>query len=88
MSTRQEVILAQSSFDMIGSNEIGRYDSTSLRFLPGFGIMITSVFHAFGIFSRMQTFTDVVSLIKAFLVRTDVSPKRRFLQEPHGITSQ
>jgi hypothetical protein len=35
---------------MIDSNEIGQYDSTSLRFLPGFGIMITSaVFDTFGI---------------------------------------
>jgi hypothetical protein len=40
-----------NKFDMNGSNEIGRYDSTSLRFLPGFGIIITSaVFHA----SRIQ----------------------------------
>jgi hypothetical protein len=35
-------------FDMISSNETD--DSTSLKFLPGFGITITSaVFHAFGI---------------------------------------
>jgi uncharacterized membrane protein YfhO len=31
-----------NNLDIIGNNEIGQYDSTSLRFLPGFGIMIIS----------------------------------------------
>jgi hypothetical protein len=50
MGLRHLCISFSNSFDMIGSNEIGRYDSTSLRFLPGFGIMITSAAsHASGI---------------------------------------
>jgi hypothetical protein len=44
-----------NNLDIIGNNEIGRYDSTSLRFLPGFEIIIISaIFHASGTyFSRI-----------------------------------
>jgi hypothetical protein len=41
MGLRSLSISFSNSFDMIGSNEIG-YDSTALRFVPGFGIIITS----------------------------------------------
>jgi hypothetical protein len=37
------------NLDIISNNEIDRYDSASLRFLQGFGIIIISaIFHASG----------------------------------------
>jgi hypothetical protein len=50
---------------MIGSNDIGRHDSTSLRFFPVFGIVIISA--SLVSFSRIQALINVVSLTKAFL---------------------
>ena len=53
---------------MIGSKAIGRYDSTLLWFLPGFGIIIISdTFHDAGMcFSRIEALIRVVSFTKAF----------------------
>jgi hypothetical protein len=43
MGLRRLSISFSNSFDTIGSNEIGRYDSTSLRFLPCFEIIILNI---------------------------------------------
>jgi hypothetical protein len=51
-----------NNLDIIGNNEIGRYDSISLRFLPGFGIIIMSaIFHTSGTcFSQIQALNNVL----------------------------
>jgi hypothetical protein len=53
-----------NNLDIIGNNEIGQYDSTSLRFLPGFGIIIIlGIFRVSGTyFSRIQALNNVVGL--------------------------
>jgi hypothetical protein len=66
MGLRRWSISFSNSFDMIGSNEICRYDYTSLSLSPGFMITL-AVFHVFGIeFTRMQALINIVNLTKAF----------------------
>lgn len=57
------------SLEIIGSDEIGRYDVNSFRSFPGLGIIVTSaIFHTVGTcLSLNAAFIKLVSLTMPFL---------------------